>query len=879
MENPRWTRIQALFHEAVAKPSAERLAFLQFQCQDDPSLVEEVLSMLTEDDTGDSLLDRGLPEIAYEMVGTDLPPSQAFGPYRLQRILGEGGMGVVWLAERVDVGNLVAIKFLPHASLSPARRERFLQETRTLARLTHPYIARLYDAGALADGTPWFVMEYVDGIPLNRYLDEHPAPIDGQLHLFRKICEAVQYAHGQTIVHRDLKPSNILVQTDGTPKLLDFGIARELQEGQQEGDQTRPGPRFMSPHYSAPEWIRAGVVGLTTDVYSLGVMLYQMLAGSLPERSAAQESAPVPPTKPSVVAATHNIALKLSRAAWSDLDAMCLKAMREDRTQRYPTVEALLRDIDHFLAGEPLEARPDSASYKLSKFLKRNRNAVLAVSLAILLIVCLTVAFTIRLARARDAALAEAARTKRVQRFMHNMLGGAEQMAAPSSDLRVITLLDRGVQEADSLAPDPESQGQLYEELGSMYDLLGEFPKADKLLQLAEEREKQVYGSDDARVAEIWIEIGVVQGDEGRLKEAERSVRHGLEIEKRLVPQSDPRLMEAQAELGRVLGQAGSYKDAVAVLEPIVNQAVPGKSLSADQEYALSMALLALGFAKISLGDRPAAESLMLRSLELDRRLFGESHPQVGTDLSNLATTRFGQGRYAEAESLYREASGIFKNWYGPDHPDTATIMGSLARTLMLEGKDSDAEPILKQVLEAQEKAYGQTDFRVAFTLDSIGRIAEKQGNFREAEFNFNRAVAIDRAQLGEENYQTAILSADLGDAYAREANYARAEPILQNAVSVLGRTLPPDSPPSVGARIKWGRALLGQKRYADAEKQLAPAYKTLAAKPHPNAAELDSLSRDLVTIYTALHQPEEAKKYRDQLPAASAPAARPSAK
>ena len=188
MESPRWTRMQEIFHEAVARPSAERRAFLESACVDDPSLIEEVLSMLTEDDTGDSFLDRALPEIAYEMVGTDLPPSQEFGPYRLKRILGEGGMGVVWLAERADVGNLVAIKFLPHAGLSPARRERFLQETRTLARLTHPFIARLYDAGALADGTPWFVMEYVDGIPLNRYLDEHPAPIEDRLRLFRKVC-------------------------------------------------------------------------------------------------------------------------------------------------------------------------------------------------------------------------------------------------------------------------------------------------------------------------------------------------------------------------------------------------------------------------------------------------------------------------------------------------------------------------------------------------------------------------------------------------------------------------------------------------------------------------------------------------------------------
>ncbi len=244
--------------------------------------------MLKADSGSASLLDRGLPAVAYEMLESprDAAGFPEFGPYRLLRILGEGGMGVVWLAERADAGNLVAIKFLPHAGLSPARRERFAREIKTLGKLKHPFIARFYDAGTL-DGTPWFAMEYVEGVPLTQYLREKAFSFEERLRLFRSVCDAVQYAHGQEIIHRDLKPSNILVEADGTPRLLDFGIAKELhnldEASDQIDDRTRPALRFMSREYAAPEWALDGTVGFQTDVYSLGVILYEMLAGRLPD--------------------------------------------------------------------------------------------------------------------------------------------------------------------------------------------------------------------------------------------------------------------------------------------------------------------------------------------------------------------------------------------------------------------------------------------------------------------------------------------------------------------------------------------------------------------------------------------------------------------
>jgi serine/threonine protein kinase len=230
MDATRWTRVQTLFHATVDMPPAEQQRYLETQCADDPSLVGETLSLLAEDARGTPLLDQGVAAIAQDMFGptASAAPNQSFGPYRLTRMLGEGGMGVVYLGQRDDLGSVAAIKILRDAWLSPARRERFAAEQRTLAQLNHPLIARLYDAGALPDGTPWFVMEYVEGAPLTTYCRSHALPLRDRLRLFRSVCEAVQHAHQHLVVHRDLKPSNILVTEDGRVKLLDFGIAKQL---------------------------------------------------------------------------------------------------------------------------------------------------------------------------------------------------------------------------------------------------------------------------------------------------------------------------------------------------------------------------------------------------------------------------------------------------------------------------------------------------------------------------------------------------------------------------------------------------------------------------------------------------------------------------
>ena len=397
MQPERWQRVQELFHHAADLPRSEQLSFLSQACGDDSEIRSTVLAMIEQDSKSFGLLDRDVSDLAADLIQADTTQPREFGPYRIKSVLGEGGMGVVYLAERRDLGNLVAIKILRDAWLSPSRRKRFETERRTLAQLNHPSIAPLYDAATLPDGTPWFAMEYVRGLALNKYCEIHKCSIEDRLKLVRSVCEAVQYAHQRGVIHRDLKPSNILVKEDGSLRLLDFGIAKQLDTEGRPADLTRTALRPMTPAYAAPEQLRGGAAGAESDVYSLGVILYELLTGRLPfdvSQKTPPEAAAVlttqEPMKPSLVARRGG----MRTGSWIDLDVLCLKAMQKDPAHRYRSAQALIDDLDHYLRHEPLNARPDSPLYTLAKFLRRNWRSV-AAGAAMLASIGIIIALTI----------------------------------------------------------------------------------------------------------------------------------------------------------------------------------------------------------------------------------------------------------------------------------------------------------------------------------------------------------------------------------------------------------------------------------------------------------------------------------------------------
>jgi eukaryotic-like serine/threonine-protein kinase len=868
--------MQTLFHRAADLPAADQLAFLIEACDGDGGLVEEVTAMLREDATGKSVLDKDLAQVANQVLNrpsrSDIG-SKEFGPYLINEVLGEGGMGVVYLAERKDLGSKVAIKILRDAWLSPARRERFASEQRTLAQLNHPSIARLYDADTLNDGTPWFVMEYVEGVPLTEYCQKHNCRIERRLHLFRQVCEAVQYAHAHAVIHRDLKPTNIFVKSDGSVRLLDFGIAKQIEGLDSPVDQTRTVLRMMTPAYASPEQIRGDSIGVHTDVYSLGVILFELLTNRLPfdlsnltPNEAASIIAGHEPGKPSAVTkrsrAPSEPVDSLNRSAWGDLDVLCLTAMHKNVDRRYRSVEALIRDVDHYLNGEPLEARPDRFSYRLGKFASRNRRPVSLVAAVFVLVMGLVVFFTVRLTKARNVAQAEAARTERVQSLMLNLFQGGDAAAGPADTLRVVTLLDRGVDDAKSLSSEPQVQAELYDNLGKIYEKLGKLEQADSLLRLALEQRKKLFGHDSAEVGESLTALGLLRADQARLEEAERFVRQGLDITTRRVGPDHPTAAKALMALGSVLAERGSYNEAIHSL----NESVRIESAPGIPTSDLAASLSALADAHYSAGHYDEAVNLYNRVLEMHRQLYGNRHPLVAGDLGSLGAVKQDLGYYAEAEALYRQELDIIESYYGKNSPRTAAVLTSLGRALVYENKFDDSERALQRALAIQQQAYGEIHSSVAETLNELGNVASLRDHLDEAEAHFRKVVDIYRQIYGDHHYLVAIALSNVGSIHTDKKDYPGAERIFRDVVRRFTETLGTDNVNTAIAKTKLGRALLREKKYQEGATATLTAYNFLIKQTNPSTSFIRAALKDLAADYEALGQTDQAVRFRDEL-------------
>jgi serine/threonine-protein kinase len=872
MDKARWDRIQTLFQRAVDIPAPEQHDFLRTACDGDEALMDEVLVMLREDARGASLLDGGLPAVADAML-RGAPPSftsTEFGTYRIKKLLGEGGMGVVYLAEREDIGSVVAIKLLRDAFLSPARIDRFVSEQKTLAKLEHPFIAPILDAGALADGTPWFVMPYVEGTPLTEYCRAHGCSISERLRLVRSVAESVQYAHSQAIIHRDLKPSNVLVKVDGTVRLLDFGIAKQM-ESAEPADGTQTIWRAMTLAYAAPEQIRGERLGTQVDVYSLGVILYELLTGRLPfdlsnlsHAEAEQAILQHQVEAPSAVAKYSGAGAK---GAWGELDVLCLTAMHQDPGRRYQSVEALIRDIDHYLKSEPLEARPDTLGYRTRKFVGRNRRALLLTVAACAIIAALVVFFVARLARARSIELNEARRTQRIERFMLNLFDGGDKAAGPSGTLQAVTLLDRGVQSARTLSADPAVQADLYQTLGNMYQKLGKSDQADRLMRSALERRKSVAGPDNQEMGDGLVALGLLRLDQSQVVEAERLIREGLAMNRRHLPPNDPGVLRAESALGRVLEDRGAYDEAVKTLDETVRLQSAQKEITTD----LSDSITELATAHYYLGHLTLADSLNQRALAIDRQLFGAVHPRVADDLYNLGLIQHDLGHDTIAEQDYRQALAIKQAWYGTEHPDTALIMAAVGQALIYQNKYDEAAVELQQALAIQERIFGKVHAQVAMGLNVLGMLELRRGHLSDAEKDFKRMADINRRVYDDRHYLVGIALLGLGDVYFAQKNNAGAERSYREALARFTEKLPANHPNTAATRIRLGHMLVLERQFKEAESELLAGYAVLEKQPGQQAGRIQIARKDLVTVYEALKQPEKAEKFRAELAANSA--------
>jgi serine/threonine-protein kinase len=790
-------------------------------------------------------------------------------------------MGVVYLGRRDDLGSLAAIKILRDAWLSPARRERFASEQRMLAQLNHPSIARLYDADTLPDGTPWFVMEYVEGVALTAYCRTHRCTITERLRLFRDVCEAVLHAHQHLVIHRDLKPSNILVAQGGAVKLLDFGISKQLGSGGVPADATRTGLRLMTPAYAAPEQVRGQPVGIHADVYSLGVVLYELLANRLPfdlsNRTPGEAESLIlhgEPDKPSVAARSGSAdgagaAADASRAAWGDLDVLVLTAMHKDPQRRYQSAEALIRDIDHFLKGEPLEARPDSLRYRAEKFVRRNWRALTVAAAIFAFVVGLTTFYTLRLATARNQAVAETARTQRIQRFMLSLFEGGDESTGPADTLRVVTLIDEGVRQARALDREPVVQTELFHTLGGIYQQLGQFDRADSLLRVALERSQSRGSGSESDIAQSLVSLGLLRIAQAKLDEGEQLIRQGLDRYRKALPPDDPAVAEATTALGKALEEKGEYDKAIEVLNEAVRIYSARDSVTTELEESMS----ALANVHFYAGHYAVSDSLNRRVLTMSRRLHGDRHPSVADDLINLGAIQAEQGNYAEAERYYRQGLAIIEPWYGKDHYRTAGSLTMLGRVLMQESKYEEAVALLERSLAIQERVLGKMHPRVAGTLNELGTAARLDGKLDVAESRFRRMLDIYRATYGDKHYLIGIALSNLGSVYLQRKQYAQAESLFRQGLRRVTEAQGPEHTNAAIARIKLGRALVGQHRFAEAEKESLAGYEILSRTVSPTMNFLVAVRGDLIAIYDSLGQPAKAEKFRAEVAALEAKA------
>lgn len=731
-----------------------------------------------------------------------------FGPYRLieDRPIGAGNMGEVWLAEDTAANRLVAIKFLRHTADADAWATR---ETHRLGALEHRSIARLYAPGILEDGTRWLAIEYVKGVPLDVYCTENRLTIKRRLGLFRSVCHAVQYAHSRQIVHGDLKPSNILINSDGEPKLLDFGLAQQFQN-QGSGFTQSPSPLGYTPAYAAPEQFRNEPIGISIDVYALGVILYELLTGTLPSPAAPQANLPT--------AALEKQGTGLAgEADWHDLDAIFRKAVASRIDDRYPSVEALIRDIDRYEASEPVDARrPHPISYRLTKFLHRHRSAAAGISFVLIVIAILIGFFTFRLARERNRALAEAVRTQKVKQFFLDTFSDATEDALPSEKPRFAALfLDRGAREAESLQQDLELQSDVLQGLAAMY---------------------QEWGNLDA---------------------AEQTARRAVAIAQSTAHLDPERVARARLVLGNVMQERGKYSEALAVANEVLGSQVE------EADYPVALTLLANTY--LHLGDFPRADSFNQQALTADQKLYGLNSGRVADDLMNLGNVQLSRGQYRSAENEFRRALAVNESVFGKDSAPAADSASYVAQALYFQGgREEEESAFLNRALTILERARGDADARVAFTVAQMGANALERKDLPAAEKDFVRAAAIYRAARGDDHQSVAIEMANAASVSLEEKQYARAEQGFREVLRRFERVpLPPDNMNVGIARIKLGHALLCQKKYVAAEPELLNGYAVVSKHADPSVSWLTKGRQDLVDVYGALGQPAKATAFR----------------
>jgi serine/threonine protein kinase len=743
--------------------------------------------------------------------GTSASPARTegspdfIGPYRLVKLLGEGGMGQVWLADQtVPVRRKVALKLIKGGRYDQSVIQRFESERQSLAIMDHPAIAKVFDAGTTQDGQPFFVMEFVPGLPITKYCDEKRLNTRERLELFIKVCDAVQHAHQKAIIHRDLKPGNIMVtEVDGkaAPHIIDFGIAKATEkQPDSEALVTQVGMLVGTPGYMAPEQTDSSIQDIDTraDVYALGVILYELLTGALPFdlkrwqkqplhevlRQIREDDPPRPSTRLTIDAesATDSAGMRqveprqLVSLLQGDLDWITMKALEKDRARRYDSPTSLAADIRRYLADEPVLATPPSVSYRASKFIKRHRVGVLAATVVFLMLIALAVSMTVqavRIARERDRANREAAAAKNVSDFLIGLFNVSDPSKARGNTITAREILDQGANQIETkLTNQPEVQARLLATIGNVYETLGLYPQAQRPLERSLELRRRVLGPQHPDTLRGMNDLARVLREKEQLTASEDLLRNTLATERRVLGPENPDTLSSMTELANVLHDEGRL---------------------------------------------PESEKLRRETLEVQRRVLGPEHPDTLRSMNNLGDVLGEEGQLFEAEELLRQTLDIRRNVLGPDHPETLRTAYDLAAYLSFDNHLAEAEKLQRETLELRRRVLGDVHPDTLSSVDNLASILSSEHHYAEAERLRRETLEVQRRVLGSADPSTLYTMSGLANTLSEQGRYKEADALLHEALEIQIRVRGPDHPDTAATKynLACNAALEGHPKEA----------------------------------------------------------------
>ncbi len=784
MTPERFEEIRLAFDELIGLSPADRDAALGRIGEKDPELRREVEKLLAASGREHPLLDGPAAAHLLGLAAREDPlEGRQVGAYRIDRRIAEGGMGSVFEAHRADdvFAKRVAVKVCAATLVGETIRDRFRRERQILARLDYPKIARILDGGTTDTGAPYFVMEYVDGLPLDRYVGGRRLGLEDRLRLFCEVCEAVAYAHRNLVVHRDLKPSNILVDASGGVKLLDFGIAKLLAEGTESApaDSMRTLMRAMTPEYAAPEQVRGDPVTTATDVYALGVVLYELLTGQRPYRVTRQappewERAILEqePVRPSARVAYR----PLRRRLRGDLDRIVLKALQKEPERRYASAEALAGDVRRHLEGRPVSVQGDALAYRGVKFVRRHRLGVAAAALIFLSLVAGLVGTAMQARRATR----EARKASAVKEFLKSLFAASDPAQAQGKERTAKQLLEDGARRiATELKDQPEVQSEVARLIAAVYLGLGEYERAEPLLRADIDRHRRLGGPQSVALAESLTGLADVLYDQGRFLEAGSMYEEALGIQRARRGARSPEVAELLWDVAGV---------------------------------------------RRSLGDLAAAESLQKESLAIFVETRGPDSAETMNVRESLAITYSHRDRFQEAAAENQPVVEWRERRFGPDHPATLNARYNQAGYLLTLGQSEEASRIAEDVVSRQRRVLGLRHDRLALSLRLLARARGEAGQPENALGPIGEALEIHRERLGPAHWQVALDLAWRGTIEAGVGRLVEGERDARRAVALVDGSVGIEPFVAGSVRCLAGGVLAEAGRLEEADGQLSRA-------------------------------------------------------